>query len=98
MTTDTTQTPLIGMLRLLDDGGIHPMAELARRLGVGEGLVAAMADDLGRRGYLAEVAQSCGTACAGCSLRSACALPGPPAAAPRLLALTARGRRAAQKP
>ena len=93
----TTQTPLIGMLRLLDDGGIHSTAELARRLSVGEGLVAAMADDLGRRGYLAEVAQSCGPGCAGCGWRTACALPEPPSAAPRLLALTAKGRRATQK-
>ena len=88
------RTPLAEMLRLLADGGIHSTADLARRLEVGEGLLAAMVDDLSRRGYLAAVDQSCGAACDGCGVRSACAAPGatPPA---RLLALTDRGRRAA---
>jgi len=86
------RTPLAEMLRLLADGGIHSTADLARRLEVGEGLLAAMVDDLSRRGYLAAVDQSCGGACNGCGVRSACATPG---ATPRLLALTERGRRAA---
>jgi hypothetical protein len=89
------RTPLAEMLRLLADGGIHSTAELARRLEVGEGLLAAMVDDLSRRGYLAAVDQSCGAACDGCGVRSACAAPGTTPAAPRLLALTERGRRAA---
>jgi len=91
---NATRTPLAEMLRLLADGGIHSTAELARRLEVGEGLLAAMVDDLSRRGYLAAVDQSCGATCDGCGVRSACAAPGatPPA---RLLALTDRGRRAA---
>jgi hypothetical protein len=95
---DATQTPLAALLHLLADGGIHSTAELARRLKVGEGLLAAMVDDLSRRGYLAELDQSCGAACAGCGVRAACAAPGSPpaaAAAPRLLALTERGRQAA---
>ena len=86
------------MLRLLADGGIHSTAELARRLDVGEGLLAAMVDDLSRRGYLAAVGQSCGSTCDGCGIRSMCAAPGATPAAPRLLALTDRGRRAARKP
>jgi hypothetical protein len=90
-----TRTPLVEMLRLLADGGIHSTAELARRLEVGEGLLAAMVDDLSRRGYLAAVDQSCGAACDGCGVRSACATPDATSATPRLLALTERGRHAA---
>ena len=90
-----SRTPLAEMLRLLADGGIHSTAELARRLAVGEGLLAAMVDDLSRRGYLAAVDQSCGAACDGCGVRSACAAPDATPATPRLLALTERGRRAA---
>ena len=92
---NATRTPLAEMLRLLADGGIHSTAELARRLEVGEGLLAAMVDDLSRRGYLAAVDQSCGAACDGCGIRAACAAPGATPTAPRLLALTDRGRRAA---
>jgi hypothetical protein len=94
----TSRTPLAEMLRLLADGGIHSTAELARRLEVGEGLLVAMVDDLSRRGYLAVVNQSCGTACDGCGIQSACAAPGATSAAPRLLALTDRGRRVAGIP
>ncbi len=38
------------LLRLLGDGGIHSTAELARRLGVNEMLLATMTADLTRRG------------------------------------------------
>lgn len=92
-----SSTPMNGMLRMLGDGGIHSTAELARRLGVSEGLVVAMMDDLGRRGYLAAVNTSCETACAGCGTQATCALPDAPSNAPRLFALTAKGRRASQK-
>lgn len=90
-------TPLMSLLRALNDGGIHSTAELARRLGVSEGLVIVMADDLGRRGYLAGVGQACETACEGCGLRTMCAPHAAPTVAPRLLSLTARGRRAAAR-
>lgn len=82
---------MTGMLRLLGDGGLHSLAELARRLGLSEALVTAMADDLGRRGYLAAVGDACGAACAGCGIQQACAAP------PRLLALTPKGQRAARR-
>jgi hypothetical protein len=85
------------MLRLLADGGIHSTAELAQRLEVGEGLLAAMVADLSRRGYLAAVDQSCGTACDGCGIRSACVAPDATSATPRLLALTERGVHAARR-
>jgi hypothetical protein len=96
MKQDTaSRTPLAEMLRLLADGGIHSTAELARRLKIGEGLLTAMVDDLSHRGYLAAVDQTCGATCDGCGVRSACAASDTTPAAPRLLALTERGRRAA---
>ena len=95
MRDPVSRTPLAEMLRSLADGGIHSTAELARRLEVGEELLAAMVDDLIRRGYLAAVDQSCGVACDGCGIRSACAAPGAALASPRLLSLTDRGRRVA---
>ncbi len=84
------------MLRLLAEGGVRSTAEIARRLGVGQELVAAMAGDLARRGYLAALETGCATGCDGCGLASACAAPGSPAAVMPMLALTAKGRRAAE--
>ena len=43
----------VRLLRLLGGGGIRSTAELAQALGVHEGLVRMMAEDLARRGYLA---------------------------------------------
>lgn len=82
--------PTTDLLRLLADGGLHPPAEMAQRLGLSEALVTAMIEDLTRRGYLAPVGQTCGITCEGCSLKRAC---GP---APALLALTPKGRRAVE--
>ena len=64
------------LLRLLGDGGIHSTAELARRLGVNEALLATMTGDLTRRGYLAALDMSCATACDGCGIAAACAARG----------------------
>jgi DNA-binding IclR family transcriptional regulator len=86
---------MTSLLRLLSDGGLHSLAELARRLGLSEPLVAAMVADLDRRGYLAAVGDACGTACAGCGIQAACAADGAPP--PRLLALTPKGQRAARR-
>ena len=88
MEADPPQTPMTGLLRLLSDGGLHSVTELARRLGLSEPLVAAMVADLDRRGYLAAVGDACGTACVGCGVQQACAAPGvgvsapPPACSP----------------
>jgi hypothetical protein len=82
------------LLRLLGDGGIHSTAELARRLGVNEALLATMTGDLTRRGYLAALDMGCGTACDGCGIAAACA-PGKPDAHASMLTLTAKGQRAA---
>jgi hypothetical protein len=81
------------LLRLLGDGGLHSLAEIARRLRISEALAAAMTADLDRRGYLA-AADSCSTACAGCGIKESCVAPG--ATPTRLLALTPKGRRAAR--
>ena len=82
------------LLRLLGDGGIHSTAELARRLGINEALLATMTGDLTRRGYLAALDTSCATACDGCGIAATCA-PGEPSAHASMLTLTAKGQRVA---
>ncbi len=84
------------MLRLLSSGGIHTMDEAARRLGVSQGLVEAMAEDLARRGYLAALNTGCGMSCAGCGAADSCGITAS-ASSSRLLALTAAGRAAAER-
>jgi hypothetical protein len=54
------------MLQMLSEGGIHSTAELARRLGISEVLITAMAGDLARHGYLAPIESDCGKSCSGC--------------------------------
>jgi FeoC like transcriptional regulator len=81
------------MLQLLDEGGIHSTAELARRLEISEGLITAMAGDLTHHGYLTPVESGCGTSCSGCWTAGSCYRP---AVAP-MLALTAKGRQAAHR-
>ena len=93
----------VRLLRLLSAGGIRSTAELAQKLGVSDGLVTMMAEDLMRRGYLAALSggDGCGTggaggraACSGCSLSAACSVPTARDRLP-LLALTPRGRQMA---
>ena len=84
---------LSDLLRFLGDGGIHSIAELARRLGVSEALMTAMTGDLTRRGYLAALDTSCATLCDGCGLSASCAAPGGPFLHASLLTLTAKGQR-----
>jgi thioredoxin reductase len=78
------------LLQMLSEGGIHSIAELARRLDTSDALVTAIAEDLTRHGYLVLVPSKCETSCSGCWAAGSC---GGPEAAP-LLAVTARGRRA----
>lgn len=90
----------VRLLRLLSAGGIRSTAELAQKLGVSDGLVTMMAEDLMRRGYLAALSggDACDaggrTACSGCSLSAACSVPTARDRLP-LLALTPRGRQMA---
>ena len=86
-------TLMTNILRLLNEGGIHSMAELARRLEVSEALVTAMTEDLTRRGYLTALSMGCTTACAKCPLAGVCATPSRPTNA-RTFALATKGRAA----
>ena len=75
------------LLDLVAEGGLRSYADLARELGVSEGLVGQMIEDLARRGYLRPVAGSCESRCTGCSLAETCAAGGPT----RVWALTEKG-------
>lgn len=92
----------VRMLRILGEGGIRSIAELARRLEVSEALVGMIAEDLARRGYLAVLGDGCG-ACSGCGSaagssrsRGSCGVPGTSTSTPPVLSLTAKGREAAR--
>ena len=58
------------LLELVAEGGLHSHTDLARELGVSEGLVGQMIEDLARMGYLRPVAGNCQSQCTGCSLVS----------------------------
>jgi len=75
------------LLDLVAEGGVHSCADLARELGVSEGLLGQMIEDLARMGYLRPVADGCKTHCAGCPLAETCAIGGPT----RVWALTDKG-------
>jgi hypothetical protein len=69
------------LLRLLIEGGAHTPAQLARQLGVSQGLLEPMLADLGRLGYLRRAPHlTCqappgeSTPCAGCPLGGTCAV------------------------
>lgn len=85
----------VRFLGLLAEGGIHSLAELARRLGVSEELARLMAENLARQGYLAPLGDGCTTACDGCALSDACVPSGSQDAKPLQLMLTPKGRQAA---
>ena len=84
------------MLRLLDGDGILSTAVLARQLGISEGLVKIMAEDLSRRGYLAPISACCAANHGTCGLTAVCATQKTMSAP--LLVLTAQGRRIATQP
>ena len=76
------------LLELVAEGGVHSYTELARQLGVSEGLLEQMIEDLARMGYLQPVAGDCHSKCAGCSLAETCAIGGPT----RVWTLTEKGQ------
>jgi hypothetical protein len=83
------------LLQLVSYGGIRSTAELGRRLGVSGELVAMMAEDLRRRGYLQAVSGGgCDTGCASCAIVGTCKLPRKADQLP-LLTLTEKGKMAA---
>jgi DNA-binding Lrp family transcriptional regulator len=65
------------LLELVTEGGLHSYTDLARELGVSEGLLGQMIEHLARRGYLRPVAGNCGSQCTGCPLDETCAVGGP---------------------
>jgi len=82
---------LLEVLRIVARGGVHSQRELARQLGVSEGLLGQMLEELVRMGYLKPVADGCDDRCATCPLAKTCAIGGPG----RVWALTERGWKAA---
>jgi Mn-dependent DtxR family transcriptional regulator len=76
------------LLELVAEGGAHSYADLAQRLGVSEGLLGQMIEDLARMGYLRLVVGGCEARCAGCPLAATCAIGGPT----RVWALTEKGQ------
>jgi hypothetical protein len=86
------------LLRMLGEGGIHSVAELARRLGTGDEMIVAIAEDLQRRGFLTPLHDGCGAACGGCAMAEGCAAPGRASSGLGMLALTEKGRRWSQNP
>ena len=65
------------LLDLVAEGGLRSYADLARELGVSEGLVGQMIEHLARQGYLRPVDGDCQSQCTGCSLAGTCAVGGP---------------------
>ena len=77
------------LLELVAEGGVHSYADLARELGVSEGLLGQMIEHLARMGYLRPVAGDCESQCTGCPLAESCAIGGPT----RVWTLTEKGAR-----
>lgn len=64
------------LLELLQTGGTHQVADLARKLETTPVLVEMMLEDLARMGYLKRVSGECGGGCTSCSLAGMCAAGG----------------------
>ena len=62
------------LLKLLAEGDIHNIPQLARMLGVSEEIVRMMIADLTRQGYLQTVNSNCDLQCKSCPTRKACTL------------------------
>ncbi|MEW6567977.1 MAG: MarR family winged helix-turn-helix transcriptional regulator [Chloroflexota bacterium] len=63
---------LTRLLTLIQEGDLHTTGELAAAMGVSQGLVAAMVDDLCRRGHLIPTAVSGSPSCGSCPLKATC--------------------------
>lgn len=61
------------LLELLQAGGTHRVADLARALDTTPELVEVMLDDLGRMGYLKRMGGACSGTCGSCSMAGLCA-------------------------
>ena len=78
------------LIGVIAEGQAHSQTELARRLGVSEGLVEQILEDLARKGYLEPIA-GCADQCAACPLAKTCIIGHPR----RAWVLTEKGQRAA---
>ena len=87
---------LLTLLRLISSSErVSSIAEVAREMGVGEGLLERMIEDATRLGYLRAMEDRCGgAACHGCDDRPACTHGG----SPRVWSLTDKGRRVLDPP
>jgi len=79
------------LIGVIAEGQAHSQVELARRLGVSEGLVERMLRDLARMGYLTPMEGGCADQCAACPLARMCIVGRPR----RAWVLTEKGQRAA---
>ncbi|MGQ9586219.1 MAG: FeoC-like transcriptional regulator [Anaerolineae bacterium] len=74
-------------LRLMAEGGVRSLAELAERLEVSQDLALQMLEDLKRGGYLKADLMGCTGACEGCPAAHTCSL----TAQARLWTVTPKG-------
>jgi predicted ArsR family transcriptional regulator len=65
------------LMRRIEQGGPWTTEALARELDTSPEMVAAMLEDLARRGYVKPVESGCGGACAHCSMAAKCATGSP---------------------
>jgi len=79
------------LIRAIAEGQAHSQIELAGRLGVSEGLVEQMLEDLVRMGYLTPLEAGCASQCAACPLAKICIVGRPR----RAWVLTEKGQKAA---
>ena len=80
------------LIRVIAEGQLHSQTELARQLGVSEGLVEQMLEDLARMGYLTPMEGRCISQCTDCPLASICAAGTPT----RVWTLTEKGQKTAE--
>ncbi len=84
--------PLTALLAAIADGPTRSLGELARQLGLDEGLARQMVTTLAAGGYVHEARRTCATACDRCALQ-----PGCPSNDGRLWIVSAKGKRALQR-
>ncbi len=77
------------VLQLLEQGGIHTVADLAAALDTSEALVEPMIESLAQRGYLIRLGD-CSTPCATCPAQGLCQ--SPISAPPRAFAFRPRSK------
>jgi len=84
---------LFNILRLIQQGTVHNLQELAQTLNVNTTLITQMTQQLTQQGYLASAQSGCAGGCGGCGHQPACAL----SPALHLWTLTKKGEAALRK-